>query len=791
MYRLLCCCFLALLCAWQAQAAPPPLVFSSKMQESDLKPHAEYLRDASGEMTLDEVRQLVRDNPQSLQTFSGIGNAFHLGYTRDAVWVRTTVVNELDESQSIVFDVDYPFVNRVAMYQIKDGQLLAQDMGGDGLSLDTRHYRSRGIALPAELAPDSRYEFFFRIRTPGLFSLPVKVYSAPAFFEHLQISDAVLYGIFGLYMGFFLYHLLVFFDNRQWAYLAFATSALTRLAYDLYASGAGQFLTPDAIRWNNLSFIYIGAYAAAAGLWFHLEFLSLRKNSRKTYRWILAYAATFLISAQYAYFVDYYFFVAMGVLHLALPIVLFVSALPSAMGGYRPAKIYLLGCVVMLMTLLGSNLNLVGILPTVPNQAIWGALGFTLAFMIFSFGLSAKNRELAEQKRRATYEAETARARARAKSEFLAHMSHEIRTPLNGVLGMIQLLSTSKLDAQQKSWVKVINSSGSTLMNIVNDILDYSKIEAGKLSIEKVPFDPRSICTDLVSLFSHTGNSDVEMTLDIDPALPRLVEGDPARLRQVLTNLVSNAHKFTARGKVTIAVEKLSGPDRYRLSVIDTGIGISPQQQERLFSSFEQIRSDIHRHYGGTGLGLAICKRLTELMGGTIGVSSEVGVGSTFWLELPLPEASRLEESLASPEPGAASPALAGASLCVLVAEDNKVNQFVIENLLQRLGHRCKVVGDGCEAIKEIQQDHNRYDVVLMDCDMPKKNGYDATLEIREFELSRKLPRKPIIALSAHAMEIIREKCIRHGMDDHLAKPLVMETLQAILRKHCSLALAS
>lgn len=761
------------------------------MQETALKPHAEYLRDASGELKLEDVRQLVRDNPRSLQPFSREGKALHLGYTRDAIWVRLKVLNKLDEAQTIIFDVDYPFVNRVSIYQLQNGELIHQEMAGDGLSLDARHYRARSVALPAELAADSEYEFFFRMRTPGLFSLPVTVYSAPEFFEHLQITNVILYGIFGLYVGFFLYHLLVFIDNRQLVYLSFAAATLTRLIYDLYASGEGQFLTPDAIRWNNLSFIYIGAFAAAAGLWFHIEFLNLRKNSRKAYYWMAGYGAAFLIGAQYAYFVDYYFFVAMGALHLALPIVFFVSALPSAMRGYRPAKIYMLGCAVMLLSLFGANLNLVGILPTVPNLAILGALGYTLAFVIFSFGISAKIKELAEQKRRATYEAETARARAKAKSEFLAHMSHEIRTPLNGVLGMIQLLSTSKLDQQQKSWVKVINSSGSTLMNIVNDILDYSRIEAGKLSIEKIPFDLRAVCMDLVSLFSQTGKDEVEVTVDIDPALPNLVEGDPARLRQVLTNLASNACKFTARGTVTIAVEKLDSGDRYRLSVIDSGIGISQPQQKRLFSSFEQAGTDIHRHYGGTGLGLAICKHLTELMDGEIGVVSEPGVGSTFWLELPLPEASEAGEANEWKEPNAAVLAVGGSSLSVLVAEDNKVNQFVIENLLQRLGHRCKVVGDGCEAVKEMQTGHNLYDVVLMDCDMPKKNGYQATLQIREFEDSHNLPRKPIIALSAHAVEIIREKSIHHGMDDHLAKPLVIETLQAILEKHCDIALAS
>src|SRR5690606_4165473 len=207
---------------------------------------------------------------------------------------------------------------------------------GDVFSLRERLYRSRGIALPAEIPAGAQDEFWFRVRTPGLISLPVTVYSEAQFFHHLHATNLVLYCVFGLYLGFFCYHVMVWVDNRERVYLAFALATLTRLAYDLYASGEGQFFTPDAIYWNNLAFAYLGSIAAAAALWFHTEFLNLRQHSRAAHYAILGYALAFLLGAQYGYFVDYYFFLIIGLLLLALPVVLCLSALPWVVRGYRP-----------------------------------------------------------------------------------------------------------------------------------------------------------------------------------------------------------------------------------------------------------------------------------------------------------------------------------------------------------------------------------------------------------------------------------------------------------------------
>lgn len=784
MYRLLGCISLLLLFICKANAVEP-IEFSAPKQSHNLKTHTQYFLDRSTTMTLDEFRQLVDQQPERLSRFEGEGSSLHLGYTHDAVWLTLKVINSQDRRQRVIFDVDYPFLNHIALYQYQDGQLIHSDVGGDVYSLEDRHYRSRSITLPAVLEPHSEYDFLFRIRTPGLISLPMTAHSESSFFQRQHLTNIVLYLIFGVLLGFIFYHLLMYIDNRELSYLALAAAMLTRLAHDLYATGEGQLFTPDAIYWNNLAFAYFASFAAAAALWFHVEFLQLRKKAPRTYWACMVYAAAFILSAQYAYFYDFYVFVSMGVLQLALPVVLSLSTLRWAINGERSVRIYFLGCLLTFIPLFLGNLALLGKLPAIANLAVYNALGGAAVFVVVSFALSSRVKALTEQRQAAIHAAKNAHARDEAKNEFLTHISHEIRTPLNGVLGMIQLLSTSRLDQEQRSWIKIINSAGKTLLNIVNDVLDYSKIEAGRLSIESISFNLRSICYELYDFFAHTEKSGVRLRLDIDRELPEWLMGDPARIRQVLLNLLGNAFKFTKAGEITLRVTKTDSPDTYRISVSDTGIGISEEQREQLFSPFEQTRDDIQRKYGGTGLGLAISKRLTELMGGTIGVDSEVGKGATFWIDLRLPEAD--DEDTSPAETDSVFIPTTTTSLHVLIAEDNRVNQIVVEKMINKLGHRCTLVNNGSEAVAEIQANHGVYDLVLMDCDMPVKDGYQAARHIRDYESTHRLPRIPIVALTAHAEESLRSKSLKHGMDDHLSKPLALNALQSMLIRHCSL----
>jgi PAS domain S-box-containing protein len=376
---------------------------------------------------------------------------------------------------------------------------------------------------------------------------------------------------------------------------------------------------------------------------------------------------------------------------------------------------------------------------------------------------------------------ELAEQASRAKSDFLASMSHEIRTPLNSIIGFTGvLLDRPNVPPDERRYVQLIQGSGSALLTLVNDILDFSKIEAGRVELDPQPFSLPGLLEDTVAIIGGmAAEKEIEISISAAPEVPRLVVGDSDRLRQILLNFLNNAVKFTRKGYVGLRVEPCGttgSGDCFRFSVTDTGIGIPKDKQGRLFEHFSQVDGSIRREFGGTGLGLAISKRLVELMGGTVGVQSEPGVGSTFWFEVSLP----LGESLQFLQAGA--PVLTGPCgmpARVLLAEDLDLNQELAQLILSQAGHRVDIAGNGAEALQAVQRGH--YDMVLMDVQMPVMDGVTATEMIRALPgLVRHIP---IIALTANVLpdQIARFKAA--GMNDHVGKPFRPHELLAAVRR--------
>lgn len=393
--------------------------------------------------------------------------------------------------------------------------------------------------------------------------------------------------------------------------------------------------------------------------------------------------------------------------------------------------------------------------------------------------ISDKNSALQQSNRALVKAKEDAMRRARARASFLAGMSHEIRTPLNGLLGMLGLALDNEQNPDKRHRLEIALSAGESLLGILNDILDISKVEAGKLYLENIPFELPRIIEECTTLHGEQARiKGIELTADIAPGFPDQLLGDPTRIRQVLNNLISNAIKFTETGRVQVAATYSA--DSVTLTVTDTGIGLSQEGIRRLFAPFAQADTQTTRLYGGTGLGLALCRQLIERMHGQITVDSKEQEGTIFTVTLPLPVFQETDTDTGEAHAGPAVTPTPSAtpSLRVLLVEDNKVNQMVASSLLKKMGHHPEVAANGQIALEALAQ--SQYDLILMDCQMPVMDGYETTRRIRQNPDWQNLP---IIAVTANVMQGDKDDCFACGMNDYITKPYNRHRLREMISR--------
>ena len=741
-----------------------------------------YFEDKSAKMDFEQIKDLPQDafKPLNRDVDSQL-------FTTSAFWYKFDVHNKETTPIKRLIVIGIPWIDSVKVHiESKNAKLWVYEGG------DTFAYKNRAID---HVNTNFEHEFesgyssvYVQIKTLDPFIVPISVMDSSEFLQE-EISHSNYTGfVYGIIMAMLLYNLILFF-NIKIAYYGFYVLYLglflvMNASYNCYTFKLFFYDYPTLQNWFESTFIYL---FSIGGILFAQSFLNL-KNSFPRLNLVTNYLLLFYVAIMLVtFFIGYRYHVAFAIgLTVLFSLYVFGIAIYSILKGNHYARLFLLAITAGLLGTLVTALTVMALIPYTDMGLHAVDYGMIIDTILLSFALADRFKATQEEKLLAEGRTQKALAAKKAKEEFLSNMSHEIRTPMNAILGFINLLKKNIKDEKNLSYLNIILSNSKTLMHVIDDILDLSTIESGKLVINKHFFHPQKELEYVSKLFEPTAKErSIELVSNIDPDIPYCLEGDLLRIKQIIFNFLSNAFKFTPQDK-KIFVDITYKDSNLIVSVKDEGIGIPLDAQKRIFGAFEQAGYRSGEKYGGTGLGLSISLKLAHLMGGDISLFSKEGQGSTFPLSLPLEncesgEIEQLKEEESEPAEDFDFSNLSGN---ILVAEDNKMNQMLMEILLQEYSLKPTIAEDGLEALKLFNS--SKFDLILMDESMPNMTGVEAIYKIREHESKNALKPTPIVALTANVMEEDREKFFEAGADDFIAKPIDMAELNRVLKRFLS-----
>ena len=786
----------------------PAAAIPLKAEGFDLAPYLVYWQDEDSAASFEEALRLVEQG-----VFQPLPHATpNLGFRDGSIWFYLGLSNPFSYKRLLLIEVDYAILDKLEVYCFGPEQGPIYYPSGDHLQYDSRPLKVRNFVFPLALEALQNLQCLFRVDTESNVLLPIRAYDNLSYIENSHVTERLLGGLYGVALALLIYNLIQYVLTRKQVFFYFSIHVVGGLSYMTFMDGTLSSY------WIKLELQDVGVPIAiclgvGSAALFSKEFLELKQSHPLLSRITDYFAYSVLLLFVYSLFASLKMAHVLGaVLTLALCCFLLVVGIKRLLEGFVPARVYLLGFGSVFVMVIWIVLNILFL----KSDVRWITYGINMVWMfellVLSVAISVRIRSLENEHIDMNERMRVIKDESHSKTEFLAKVSHEIRTPMNGMLGLIELIQSTSLNKDQKRYVSAIHNAGKGLLEVINDVLDFSRIEAGKMDLANELFRLQEILSDACSIYEFEARKKgLELGCIIAPGTPLSLIGDSVRIRQILLNILSNALKYTEKGFVHINVQLTDQihDDKLvlRFEVEDSGLGIATEDQAKLFQSYSQVNRIQKLSRFSTGLGLSISQQLVHLMGGDMGVKSELGAGSCFWFDIPLAMPDDVEvadrpiildlfdgyipdqQEMPVIETSPVSRSFSGqdAAPRILVVEDNDINQSVMTEFLSKMDITPELADNGRAAVEMVQQQSREYNLILMDCEMPVMDGYEAAARIVRWQKSMGQQLTPIIALSAYTMEKHREMALEAGMVDFLTKPISYEQLFTKLARYLEL----